>query len=252
MEGVIMARLTMLGAAVVGVLAGAAGATPPFELIVPRSVTFHSHAVNYGFANNVWGWLGATGGALTQAQIENATVIHGLRSTDLPASEFELESQDFVEARDLPLGRWQGVGGVETEPIYEALLSPVERAGRLHQRSLIIVGRVVQGAAGSGELQTDVLIGTQRLTYYTHVEVVYAPEETIIVINEAQRVGSLSYICPCDFDDSAVVNSQDFFEYLNCYFTPGCSRADFNRDGAVNSQDFFDFLACFFAPPAAC
>ena len=32
---------------------------------------------------------------------------------------------------------------------------------------------------------------------------------------------------------------------------PGRS-ADYNEDTLVNSQDFFDFLTCFFAPPKAC
>ncbi len=53
--------------------------------------------------------------------------------------------------------------------------------------------------------------------------------------------------CPCDFNHDGSLNSQDFFDFLNCFFTPGCTAADFNNSGAVNSQDFFDFLNCFFA-----
>ncbi len=58
--------------------------------------------------------------------------------------------------------------------------------------------------------------------------------------------------CPCDFNGIDGVNSQDFFDFLNCFFTPGCPAADFNNDGITNSQDFFDFLNCFFNPPAGC
>jgi hypothetical protein len=58
--------------------------------------------------------------------------------------------------------------------------------------------------------------------------------------------------CPCDFNASGVLNSQDFFDFLSCFFTTGCTDADFNADQQVNSQDFFDFLSCFFAPPAGC
>jgi hypothetical protein len=58
--------------------------------------------------------------------------------------------------------------------------------------------------------------------------------------------------CACDFNNSGELNSQDFFDFLNCFFTPGCADADFNNSGAVNSQDFFDFLNCFFVPPAGC
>jgi hypothetical protein len=51
--------------------------------------------------------------------------------------------------------------------------------------------------------------------------------------------------CPGDFNDDAVVNSQDFFDFLVAFFAadPG---ADFNADLLINSQDFFDYLAAFF------
>jgi hypothetical protein len=58
--------------------------------------------------------------------------------------------------------------------------------------------------------------------------------------------------CPCDFNESGELNSQDFFDFLNCFFTAGCADADFNDSGEVNSQDFFDFLNCFFQPPKDC
>jgi hypothetical protein len=57
--------------------------------------------------------------------------------------------------------------------------------------------------------------------------------------------------CPCDFNMSGELNSQDFFDFLNAFFALD-PRADFNHSGAVNSQDFFDFLNCFFTPPAGC
>jgi hypothetical protein len=57
--------------------------------------------------------------------------------------------------------------------------------------------------------------------------------------------------CPCDFNDSGDVNSQDFFDFLTAFFTEG-EGADFNEDGTINSQDFFDFLTCFFDPPKDC
>jgi hypothetical protein len=30
------------------------------------------------------------------------------------------------------------------------------------------------------------------------------------------------------------------------------SRSDFNHDSVLNSQDFFDFLTCFFTATGAC
>jgi hypothetical protein len=58
--------------------------------------------------------------------------------------------------------------------------------------------------------------------------------------------------CPCDFNTDNVLNSQDFFDFLSCFFVNECQAGDYNGDGFVNSQDFFDFLACFFAPPSGC
>jgi hypothetical protein len=55
--------------------------------------------------------------------------------------------------------------------------------------------------------------------------------------------------CPCNWNGDDVVNSQDFFDFLNDFFA---SDADFNGDKVTNSQDFFDFLACFFEPPKDC
>ncbi len=56
-------------------------------------------------------------------------------------------------------------------------------------------------------------------------------------------MGTVAGVCPCDWDHSGTLNSQDFFDFLSDFFGAG---ADFNADGATNSQDFFDFLACFF------
>jgi hypothetical protein len=56
-------------------------------------------------------------------------------------------------------------------------------------------------------------------------------------------------MCPCDWNHSGVVNSQDFFDFLAAFFA---GNADYNSDASTNSQDFFDFLACFFERPGAC
>ncbi len=55
--------------------------------------------------------------------------------------------------------------------------------------------------------------------------------------------------CRCDFNGDELLNSSDFFAYLNCYFSgsPIACGADFNQDGLFNSQDFFDWLMCFFS-----
>lgn len=56
--------------------------------------------------------------------------------------------------------------------------------------------------------------------------------------------------CDCDFNHSGQINSQDFFDFMACFFGSPCppgEDADYNNDSVVNSQDFFDFLACFFS-----
>jgi hypothetical protein len=50
--------------------------------------------------------------------------------------------------------------------------------------------------------------------------------------------------CPSDWNGSECIDSQDFFDFINDFFTTG---ADFNNDGVTNSQDFFDFLNAFFS-----
>jgi hypothetical protein len=53
-------------------------------------------------------------------------------------------------------------------------------------------------------------------------------------------------LCLADFNCDGLLNSGDFFDFLNAFFN-GAVQADFNHDDSINSQDFFDFLAAFFA-----
>lgn len=51
--------------------------------------------------------------------------------------------------------------------------------------------------------------------------------------------------CLADFNSDAVVNSQDFFDFLTAYFE-GLPAADVDGSGTVDSQDVFVYLEAFF------
>lgn len=66
------------------------------------------------------------------------------------------------------------------------------------------------------------------------------------VIDTCGDIGS----CPCNYHADTYLNSQDFFDFLTCFFGGTCPTgrtSDYNGDTFVNSQDFFDFLVCFFS-----
>ncbi len=60
--------------------------------------------------------------------------------------------------------------------------------------------------------------------------------------------------CACDWNQDGNLNDQDFFDWVNDYFTQTGPRQqyDFNGDGNQNDQDFFDFINCYFVLPAGC
>lgn len=59
----------------------------------------------------------------------------------------------------------------------------------------------------------------------------------------SSAIVTVTAACPCDWNASGSLSSQDFFDFIAAFFS---DNADFNNDGQTTSQDFFDFLACFF------
>lgn len=51
--------------------------------------------------------------------------------------------------------------------------------------------------------------------------------------------------CAADFDGNGVVDSDDFFAFVNAYLA-GDGSADINGDGTLDSDDFFDYLNVYF------
>ncbi len=60
--------------------------------------------------------------------------------------------------------------------------------------------------------------------------------------------------CPGDWNADGVQNDQDFFDWVNDFFSGAGpqGQSDFNEDGFENDQDFFDFVNAFFNPPPGC
>ena len=88
---------------------------------------------------------------------------------------------------------------------------------------------------------------------YTSTDILFSDIGTCRIVDE--RIEFTLVCCSCDFNGSGTLNSQDFFDFVTCFFEGPCPpyrSADFNVDGVVNSQDFFDFLTCMFAPPPGC
>lgn len=52
-------------------------------------------------------------------------------------------------------------------------------------------------------------------------------------------------ICYADYNCDALLNSQDFFDFIHDFLDNNI-RADYDNNGVINSQDYFDFLTAFF------
>jgi hypothetical protein len=98
-----------------------------------------------------------------------------------------------------------------------------------------------------GTTYRDVLSSVDEVRVTTYVPGYFYTGNFWEVGFDNVRVEAITGVpCRADFNEDQNVNSQDFFDFLNAFFSQQPS-ADFNGDGGVNSQDFFDFLGAFFA-----
>ncbi len=136
-------------------------------------------------------------------------------------------------ASDLPVGPWTSYsdsGGYHNGPTFAYVLDrwvPTALGQTLHW---------------SGTATVDLADG--QLLWSS----LYPLNTPGVEFEAAHRVAPMPS-CPCDWNLSGGLNSQDFFDFLTSFFA---GNADFNHDGVTNSQDFFDFLTCFFTPPQGC
>lgn len=94
------------------------------------------------------------------------------------------------------------------------------------------------------QLAGDLPAGTYHLTSEVRRNASFPVLAINVSIDVELRITGQA--CPADFNADGAANSQDFFDFLNAFFTND-PRADVNADGFVNSQDFFEFIPVFFA-----
>ncbi len=185
------------------------------------------------------GWLAAAGRFSTLATAL-AVVPSTAYRTD-PTATYSVVTTDPVMGAGLPASfsfPVTSIAGTETyfvpRPGATEFFSTADFSG---SPAAGVVGR----ASGSGRVaDISTTVGPDQLN---------DPNGARLLGNAVAWLAGTPLACPCDWNGSGSLNSQDFFDFLTSFFA---GNADFNHDGVTNSQDFFDFLTCFFTPPAGC
>jgi uncharacterized membrane protein len=186
----------------------------------------------------------------------DGNVIVGYGSSDLASGEYEDEAFRLVQGGPLePLGDLPGGQFTSRAWAVSADGSIVVGTGRTERGTEVFVW---DGSSGMRRLQ-DVLaqhgldVANWRLTSVANISADGSTFAGQGLNPQGLQQGWIAHIeppCRADFNNDDTLNSQDFFDFLLCFFDAlACPplAADFNADGAVTTQDFFDFLDAFFA-----
>jgi hypothetical protein len=129
-------------------------------------------------------------------------------------------------------------------PLHGQVSFMVEATGELLRYQWRKDGVPIQDSRGVEGARTSVLtISDAEVTDEGTYDVVVSNPCTSVTSEPATL--TVTGRCPGDFNADGVLNSQDFFDFVNAFFQE-LPEADFDESGTIDSADFFAYLEAFF------